>query len=231
MDNKLLAALDQLKNQCDTIAAMDIPSPGGQRIDLELHLVADLLREHGFPDSARTLSLEGKALESVFYPLIDGCSAVLEEKASYYAKSLSRKASRVKDAVDSGSESAGQEDEDSDELEDDSLQEEQIDPHNKLNEPSNDAFKCYRAYVATGKKQTELAQRMTEELGRTIYQGTVSRWIQQAKDWLSAGNVLPNMPPPASREQPMDPATLDMGERLDALTPRQRDRRSEDSDG
>ena len=97
--------------------------------------------------------------------------------------------------------------------------------------PSDDAIKCYRANFVTGMTQTKLSERMTKELNRPISQGQVSRWIKQVKEWIAAGNVLPGLPV-SKRENPasFDPRTLELGARRDHRTPRQRDRRSEDSD-
>ena len=97
--------------------------------------------------------------------------------------------------------------------------------------PSNDAIACYRALLATGLRQTELAKVLTTELKRPISQGQVSRWIKQVEEWIKAGNVFPSLPK-MERKKPdtSEPRTLELGPRKDHRTPRQRERRSEDSD-
>ena len=99
-----------------------------------------------------------------------------------------------------------------------------------LKQPSNDAFTAYRAGLATGKNQTELAQLLTNEWRRTVYQGNVSRWLDQVKSWLEAGNVLPDLSPPAYKKPlAMDPDRIDLGERQDHRSERQRERRNSDA--
>jgi hypothetical protein len=100
-----------------------------------------------------------------------------------------------------------------------------------LKEPTAEAFKAYRALVVTGKTQKQLAQLLTEELKRPIHQGTVSRWVNQVSDWLEAGNVLPDLSEPL-RKRPtvMDPERIDLGERQDGRSKRQRGRRNSDND-
>lgn len=95
----------------------------------------------------------------------------------------------------------------------------------KKREPSKNAIAVYRYHFATGKNQTELANDLTlmELLGRAVDQGTISRWLTQVKEWLASGNVLPAISEePRQNAKPMDPTTIDLGERLDRKTKRQR---------
>lgn len=71
--------------------------------------------------------------------------------------------------------------------------------------------------------QTQIAAKMTKE-GISATQGQVSRWLKQVDDYMKAGNVLPTIPPPTFQPQSIDPEIIDMGERQDGRTPRQRDR-------
>jgi hypothetical protein len=97
----------------------------------------------------------------------------------------------------------------------------------KIKEPSPDALRAYRSLIATGKTQTELADMLTDKLGRPIDQGTVSRWLKQVKTFFKDGNVLPDLPEPSRRETPMNPRKLDLGARQDRLAKRQRDKSKE----
>jgi hypothetical protein len=89
-------------------------------------------------------------------------------------------------------------------------------------EPSSDAIKAYRLSIAIEKTQSELADMLAAELGRSIGQGTISRWVKQVKAFLKAGNILPPLPEPCRREAPMDPRKIDLGPRQDGLAKRQR---------
>lgn len=60
-------------------------------------------------------------------------------------------------------------------------------------QPSKDAFACYRLSIAVGQKQTDLADMLTRELARLIGQPQVSRWLKEVREWLEAGNVLPDL--------------------------------------
>jgi hypothetical protein len=96
-------------------------------------------------------------------------------------------------------------------------------------EPSEEAFKAYRAQIATGKNQTELAEFLTGQLQRPISQVQVSRWLSQVKEWLEAGNVLPDLPTLEKKPAPIDRARIDLGEQLEGRTPLQRQRRTDDN--
>jgi hypothetical protein len=96
--------------------------------------------------------------------------------------------------------------------------------------PPLDAITCYRVWFTTGKTQKEIAARLSPQLARPVTQGQVSRWLKEVRDWLEAGNVLPDLFTPVSRPHAQDPRVLEMGPRLDRLTSRQRQRRLDDSD-
>lgn len=104
-------------------------------------------------------------------------------------------------------------------------------PKRKLREPPQDAFKCYRLFLVTGKKQTQLAETLSRELHRPIDQSAVSRWLKQVKEWLEAGNVLPDLTAERGRKPKtirMDPAKIDRGDGRKGATRRQR---SADAEG
>src|SRR5262249_825089 len=95
-------------------------------------------------------------------------------------------------------------------------------PNIQKKEPSPDAIAPYRPWLVTGEKQEELAARMTNGLKHPISQGQVSRWLKQVRDWLKAGNVLPDLPNALDKKpMPMDPERIDLGERQDGLAKRQ----------
>jgi hypothetical protein len=99
-----------------------------------------------------------------------------------------------------------------------------------LKAPPDAAVKAYRLKWVLGvPKQADIAKRLTEELGRPVGQGQVSRWLRHAEKFISAGGVLPpvaNMP--SKQPMPVDPERLDLGRRRDGRTERQRGRRSDD---
>jgi hypothetical protein len=103
-------------------------------------------------------------------------------------------------------------------------------PTSVLSPPPDDAVKAYRLkWILGAPRQTEIAKRLTEELGRPISQGQVSRWLSQAEEFVKAGGVLPGLPnPPSKQPKSVDPERLDLGRRKDGRTERQRERRSED---
>ena len=98
--------------------------------------------------------------------------------------------------------------------------------------PPNNAFIAWRLRdLMNITNQTEIAEKMTEQ-GHPASQGQVSRWLTQVKEYLKAGNVLPDIPAEGLKQKPeaIDPSVIEMGARQDGQTPRQRQRRSEDSD-
>jgi hypothetical protein len=106
-------------------------------------------------------------------------------------------------------------------------------PRRTLKEPPKEAIALYRYQVATGKKQTALANdpKLMEALGRQVSQGTISRWLSWVRKWIEAGNVLPPLPEPLnSQPTPLDPERIDLGKRQDGRTRRQRGRRISDND-
>jgi len=75
-----------------------------------------------------------------------------------------------------------------------------------------------------------LAELLTKEWKRTVHQGNVSRWLGQVKHWLEAGNVLPELSAPLDRKPlAMDPERIDLGQRRDRHSARQRDRCDKDA--
>lgn len=99
-----------------------------------------------------------------------------------------------------------------------------------LKRPSDFAIKAYRLKMLGGKRtQKEIAEILTQELGRKVHQGQVSRWLEEAARWIEAGNVFPDMPPVTrSRPMPIDPERLDLGRQQENRTHRQRPKRSDD---
>ena len=89
--------------------------------------------------------------------------------------------------------------------------------------PSDKAIRAYRLSVVKGGKQGQIATELRTN------QGQVSRWIKDVKVWIKAGNVLPDLEV-LKKPQSIDPTVIDMGARSDGRTPRQREKRSDDSD-
>jgi hypothetical protein len=103
----------------------------------------------------------------------------------------------------------------------------------RTKQPLPDAFAVYRYWIGTGKTQTNLAEdpALMKMLNRKVSQGTVSRWLKQVKEWLEAGNVLPNLPDSLnSKPTAMDPARIDLGANLEHRPKHQRKPRTSDSD-
>jgi hypothetical protein len=99
----------------------------------------------------------------------------------------------------------------------------------KRKEPSADAFAAYRLKLVTGETQTNLARLLQEEWKRPVTQGQVSRWLNEVKDWIEAGNVLPDLTAtPNTKPTPINPELIDMGERQDGRARHQRGRRNSD---
>jgi hypothetical protein len=87
-------------------------------------------------------------------------------------------------------------------------------PGARLRKPNKDAMTVYRYWFASGLKQVELAKDSTlmELLGRSVSQGTISRWLRQVEDWIKAGNVIPDLSESSiSKPLPMDPERIDLG--------------------
>src|SRR5262249_16787745 len=98
---------------------------------------------------------------------------------------------------------------------------------NQLTPPSDEAIAAYRLCVLKGMKQIDIAAALTQEFKRPVTQGTVSRWIKQAEKWIAAGNILPELGGKANKPSPVDPEQIDLGQRQDKLTKRQRKRRED----
>ena len=96
--------------------------------------------------------------------------------------------------------------------------------------PSDAAFIVYRYWLATGKKQTELARdpELMKLLKSTVTQGTVSRRLKQVTKWVEIGNILPDLlNNRREKPAPIDPERIDLGQHQEGRTKRQRKRRSE----
>jgi hypothetical protein len=109
----------------------------------------------------------------------------------------------------------------------------QTKPSAIVKEPCKGAMTVYRYWLATGKKQTELAQdeALTALLERTVSQGTISRWLRQVETWIKAGNILPDLRQSStSKPKPMDPERIDLGRHGEHRPKHQRNRRSSDGD-
>jgi hypothetical protein len=86
----------------------------------------------------------------------------------------------------------------------------------KVKPPSDNAFRAWRIRKLLGiENQDEIAETMSEQLGRQVNQGSVSRWLPQVEAFLSAGGTIPPPTPRAKSAKPMDPGEIDMGERQD----------------
>lgn len=99
-----------------------------------------------------------------------------------------------------------------------------------LKQPLDKEIAVYRYWLVTGKKQVELSEdpELMKIVGRKLHQGTISVWIKKVKKWLEAGNVLPVLGESANaKPSAIDPETIDVGKRLDALTKRQRKKKSD----
>jgi hypothetical protein len=79
-------------------------------------------------------------------------------------------------------------------------------------EPKPEAFLAYAKHVDAGWDQATVARKLSEELGRPINQGQVSRWVKQVREWREAGNPFPEgIYTP--KTIPTDPSKLDKGPR------------------
>jgi hypothetical protein len=108
-----------------------------------------------------------------------------------------------------------------------------------LKEPSKDAFSVYRFWFASScvlsdrKTQRQLAEdpELMNHLGRKVDQGTISRWLNQVRDWIKAGNILPDLSDPLeTNPTPMDPERIDLGPHREHRPKHQRKRRTSDSE-
>jgi hypothetical protein len=96
--------------------------------------------------------------------------------------------------------------------------------------PSENAFKAWRLRDLTGlRTQQEIADEMSKQLGRTVSQGEVSRWLNDVDAYRKAGGIFPDLPGLRGEPQSIDPNLIEMGERQDHRTARQRQRRDSDT--
>lgn len=103
-------------------------------------------------------------------------------------------------------------------------------PANPIKRPPERAFQAWRLRDLQGiNSQTEIANKMTE-MGVKASQGQVSRWLDQVEEYLKAGGIFPTLDPLTHKPDSVDPSVIEMGQRQDGRTPRQRNRRSDDSD-
>ncbi|HVT88538.1 MAG TPA: hypothetical protein VHD56_06780 [Tepidisphaeraceae bacterium] len=59
-------------------------------------------------------------------------------------------------------------------------------------------------------------------------QGQISRWVNEVAAWIEAGNVLPGLDGLASKPVSIDPDVIEMGQRQDRRTGRQRGKSDDD---
>lgn len=102
-------------------------------------------------------------------------------------------------------------------------------PDGRRKTPPPEAFAAYRIHVATGSSQKVIAELLSKELRRSVSQGQVSRWLQNAIAFIAAGNILPELGQRAKKERGVDPASLEIGKRTDRLTPRQRMQKTDEN--
>jgi hypothetical protein len=81
-----------------------------------------------------------------------------------------------------------------------------------LKPPSNNAITCYRLYLLKGMKQTDIAVEVYHDRDM---QGQVSRDIKSVKEWVKAGNVLPDLEFGRPKTATKDSRRLDRGPRSD----------------
>ncbi len=111
-----------------------------------------------------------------------------------------------------------------------SIPEIDVDSTASIKRPSDDAITAWRLCTMLGLNRTQAAQQMSQELGKKVNQGSVSRWVPQVQAYMDAtGNSLPGMTTPISKPQNMDPTKLDLGERTDGRPLRQRQTRAPNS--
>lgn len=89
------------------------------------------------------------------------------------------------------------------------------------NTPSRKAIAAYRAHRIMGMKQTDVGRRLG------VGQWTVSRWCRKVENWIRAGNILPDLDASQAKAVAVDPAVIDMGQRIDKRTPAQRGNRND----
>jgi len=97
--------------------------------------------------------------------------------------------------------------------------------------PSDNAFIAWRLRDLMGlKTQQQIADAMSEQLGRKVHQGEISRWLDEVDAYRKAGGIFPDLSRLSSQPQSIDPDLIDMGPREDGRTSRQRQRRDPDAE-
>ena len=96
-----------------------------------------------------------------------------------------------------------------------------------LKEPTKDAFAAYKVHKLLGKNQPETATILTKQFSRPVTQGQVSRWCKAVAKWTAAGGLVPPELTMNPTVRSVDPDVLEMGQRVDGRTPRQRERRDD----
>ncbi len=102
------------------------------------------------------------------------------------------------------------------------------DPSPPVTEPFSDDYRAYWANQ-TGLTQTEVAEKLSETLGRPVAQGQVSRMLSRVEKWIAAGNTVPSieaLPQLAEKPMSMDSRTIDIGARLDHRPEHLREKRT-----
>lgn len=97
-----------------------------------------------------------------------------------------------------------------------------------LKQPSDRAMVVYRLWFATGARQEDIAEKFKEDYGLPMEQGSVSRYLNQVKAWVEAGNILPAAE--QSSVKPIikaDSPSVDLGANQTGRTPRQRERKND----
>lgn len=102
----------------------------------------------------------------------------------------------------------------------------------RVKEPPKRYLKAYRVFVTMGQKQTEMANVLSKEWKKPISQQQVSRMLKRVREYLEAGNILPDLDagPRAKKEGDWDSATLDIGKRQDGRPNTRRKQQDEDFD-
>ena len=104
-------------------------------------------------------------------------------------------------------------------------------PHRRrMKQPPEHMIQAYRLSILMSVTQAELAELLQGELRRRVTQPEVSRWIKRVKEWLEAGNVLPDMSGERTgKADSVDPAVIEMGRRRDGRSSRQRPKADPDA--
>jgi hypothetical protein len=83
-------------------------------------------------------------------------------------------------------------------------------------------MQAWQLSVLQGWKQQRIADELNAEHGTTYVQWRVSRMIKNAQLHADASRIAELIPPKAAPAKTINPAKLDLGKRVDGLTPRQR---------